>query len=68
TIEDIIEKSGKIEIQIRSLTIEDLGACDAVIDPLQMVEIERSDLPVIFTGEIPYQRYPYNPVIYKEQA
>ncbi len=66
TIEAIIEISGNIEVRIGPLTNEDLGACDAVIDPLQMVKIERSDLPVIFTGEIPYQRNPYNPVIYKE--
>ncbi|MBW8003652.1 MAG: hypothetical protein FVQ80_16850 [Planctomycetes bacterium] len=62
TIEDIIEKSGKIEVRIGPLTLEDLGPCDAGLYPLQMVKIERSDLPVIFTGEIPYQWYPYNPV------
>ncbi|MCH7859945.1 MAG: hypothetical protein IID14_09665 [Candidatus Marinimicrobia bacterium] len=58
TIEAIIEISGNIEVRIGPLTSEDLGPCDAVIFPLQMVEIERSDLPVIFKGDIPYQRYP----------
>lgn len=57
-IEDVIKKSGIIEVHIGVLHIEDLGPCDAVINPLQMVKIERSDSPVIFKGEIPIQRSP----------
>ena len=55
-IETIIEISGKIEVRIGPLTRRDLGMCDAVINPLQMVEIERAGLPVIFEGDVPYQQ------------
>lgn len=58
TIEAIIEISGEIEVRIGPLTGEYPVNCDAMILPLQMVEIERSDLAVIFKGRIPYQRYP----------
>ena len=39
-----------------NLTIEDLpslGPCDMIVAPLQMVSLPKSDLPVIFTGNVP---------------
>ncbi|MBN4080917.1 hypothetical protein JYT44_00995 [Caldithrix abyssi] len=53
-IEDIFNKSGKIEINIGSFSLEDLGLCRTLVYPLQMVIVERSDLPVVFKGEVPY--------------
>ena len=52
-IEEVYKKSGKIEIHIGSLILEELGSCRTIVYPLQMVKMEISNLPIVFNGEVP---------------
>lgn len=50
-IETIVEREGEIVVVVGPLP--DFGGCDALFTAIQMVQIDRSDLPVIFEGEVP---------------
>ena len=50
-IETIVQREGEIVVVVGPLP--DLGGCDALFTPVQMVQIDRSDLPVVFEGEVP---------------
>ena len=52
-IEEIVETPRRIVVRIGSLSVEDLGPCDALVYPLQMVKVRKSSLPVVFVGEVP---------------
>jgi hypothetical protein len=52
-IEEIVKRSGQIEVRIRSFSEQELGPCDAPAYPLHMVKLEKSCFPVIFVGEVP---------------
>ncbi len=50
-IETIVQRQGEIVVLVGPLP--DLGLCDAIVYPIQMVQIDHSDLPVVFEGEVP---------------
>jgi hypothetical protein len=49
-IERIITRSGRIEVHVGPLP--DLGGCDMNVCPLQVVKMRKSDLPVVFIGDV----------------
>ncbi len=50
-IETIVQREGEIVVVVGPLP--DLGLCDALVYPVQMVLVDRSDLPVVFEGSVP---------------
>ena len=50
-IETIVQREGEIVVLVGPLP--ELGLCEAIVYPVQMVQIDRSDLPVVFEGEVP---------------
>lgn len=50
-ITTIIQRDGELVVLIGALP--DLGPCDALVHPIQMVQLDQSDLPVVFEGEAP---------------
>ena len=52
-IESIVKTPRRIEVRVGALSLEDLGQCDALVYPLQMVKVKKSSLPVVFLGEVP---------------
>lgn len=50
-IERIITRSGRIEVHVGPLP--DLGYCDMIVCPLQVVKMRKSDFPVVFVGDLP---------------
>lgn len=50
-IQTIIQRAGEIIVLIGPLP--ELGPCDAIVYPVQMVVVNQSDLPVIFEGIVP---------------
>jgi hypothetical protein len=55
-IDEIWVGSRQIEVHIGIQLDRVIGPCDMNLNPLQMVTIQRSDLPVVFTGYLPEQR------------
>ncbi len=49
-IERIITRSGRIEVHVGPLP--DLGYCDMVVCPLQVVRMRKSEFPVVFIGDV----------------
>lgn len=49
-IERIIIRSGRIEVHIAPLP--DLGDCEMIVCPIQVVKLEKSDFPVVFLGDV----------------
>lgn len=49
-IERIITRSGRIEVHIGPLP--DLGYCDMIVCPLQVVRMRKSEFPVVFIGDV----------------
>jgi hypothetical protein len=52
-IEKIVRTRKRIEVRIRSLLPGELGPCCALVYPLQMVKVSKSNLPVVFMGDVP---------------
>ena len=50
-IETIVEREGEIIVVVGPLP--DLGGCETFANPIQMVQIDQSDFPVVFEGEVP---------------
>ena len=50
-IERIITRSGRIEVHVGPLP--DLGNCDMIVCPIQVVRMRKSDVPVVFIGDVP---------------
>ncbi len=51
SIERIERLQSEIEVRIGPVT--DLGDCEAIVSPRQVVSVARSPVPVVFTGEVP---------------
>lgn len=49
-IEKIIIRSGRIEVHIGPLP--DLGDCQMIVCPLQIVRMRKSEIPVVFIGDV----------------
>ena len=52
-IETIVQREDEIVVVVGPLP--DLGLCDALVYPVQMVQMDRSGLPVMFEGTVPGQ-------------
>ncbi|MCP4545221.1 MAG: hypothetical protein GY835_01995 [bacterium] len=52
-IVSITATDDQIVVNIGPLDEDQLGACDGMAFPIQLVRIDRSDLPVVFTGNLP---------------
>ncbi len=50
-INTIIQRDGEIVVLV--VLLPDLGPCDAVVYPIQMVQLDQTDLPVVFEGDVP---------------
>ena len=50
-IETIIQRDGELVVLVGPLP--DLGPCDAIVYPVHMVQLDQSDLPVVFEGDVP---------------
>ncbi len=50
-INTIIERDGELVVLV--VLLPDLGPCDAVVYPIQMVQLDQTDLPVVFEGDVP---------------
>lgn len=53
-VESVSREGDRIRVHVGRLP--SLGPCRVVVYPLQIIRIDRSDLPVIFTGEVPVGR------------
>lgn len=51
SIQSIIRERWQIKVHVGPLA--DLGDCEMLVEPLQVVKVERMDLPVIFNGDTP---------------
>jgi hypothetical protein len=52
-IEKIVQSRKRIEVRISSWSPGELGPCCMLVYPLQMVKVEKSNLPVVFVGDVP---------------
>ncbi|MCH8961439.1 MAG: hypothetical protein IH820_08980 [Bacteroidetes bacterium] len=50
-INTIIQRDGELVVLVGLLP--DLGPCDAVVYPIQMVQLDQTDLPVVYEGDVP---------------
>lgn len=51
-IERAVVRSGRVEVEVGPLP--ELGECSAIVSPYDIVEIPRTDLPVVLVGEVPW--------------
>ena len=52
-IESITATEEEIRVELIELDDDQLGHCDGMVYPMQLVKIAKSDLPVVFTGVLP---------------
>ena len=51
SIERLVMSLNGIEVKVGPL--QDLGLCEACVSPLHIVKVEKSELPVVFVGNLP---------------
>ena len=50
-IRSVSKKSDRLEVELGVVNLE--GPCDAISWPSIMLKVEKSDLPVMFIGDVP---------------
>ncbi len=50
-VREVVRRYGRVEIRVGPLP--DLGPCDAVQSPYQVIVFEKNGLPILFTGQSP---------------